>query len=144
MVITWRAQRVNVYTWKEREKRGERRRAFFRIRAAAAATHAAEGGGKSQREPPIAQGKKGAVAIRQRIEQKLLLALYTSEKINKKQMGEYIEEEEWGEMYKEKKKKKKNRRLLPLLARNEQRARAPIAALTFNSTASQPSRGRKI
>ena len=107
MVITWRAQRVNVYTWKEREKRGERRRAFFRIRAAAAATHAAEGGGKSQREPPIAQGKKGAVAIRQRIGQKLLLALYTSEKINKKQMGEYIEEEEWGEMYKEKKKKKK-------------------------------------
>lgn len=29
----------------------------------AAATHAAEGGGKSQSEPPIAQGKKGAVAI---------------------------------------------------------------------------------
>lgn len=61
-----RAKSERVHTWKEREneKEGKEEGPFFRIRAAAAATHAAEGGGKSQREPPIAQGKKGAVAIR--------------------------------------------------------------------------------
>ena len=49
---------------------------------AAAATHAAEGGGKSQREPPIAQGKKGAVATENRA--KALLALSIAKKKEEK------------------------------------------------------------
>lgn len=66
MVITWRAQRVTcTHThWKpEGGKKIKRKKVPLSDESAAAATHAAEGGGKSQSEPPIAQGKKGAVAI---------------------------------------------------------------------------------